>query len=119
MLTLSGILAVVGLPLGVLVVLLRLATRSERRRAARIACQVAVTDAIHQELGAVVAPVVESTSGGYQLVIPLSADSVPMMGPVLAAARRGLERFDEEAAARTPIVLVSRPVTAFGERMAA
>lgn len=119
MLALSGILVAAGLPLVLLVALLRLAARRERRRAARVACQVAVTEAIHQELGAVVAPVVESTSGGYQLVIPLSTESVAVMGAVLAAARRGLERFDEGAAARTPIVLLSRPVAAATEHMAA
>lgn len=119
MLMLSAVLVAAGLPFVLVVALLRLTARRERRQAARLACQIAVTDAIHRELGAVAAPRVEHTRGGDQLVIPLSMQSTEMMSAVLVAARRGLERFDAQAAARMPIVLLARPVTPASGRMAA
>src|SRR5258707_14379909 len=48
--------------------LLRLARAVERRRDARVARQIALTDAIHRELGAVAAPNVRRTRSGEWVV---------------------------------------------------
>ncbi|MEX2147766.1 MAG: hypothetical protein WED01_12215 [Candidatus Rokuibacteriota bacterium] len=58
MLTLLAVLVLVMLPVLALGALLALVTRLQRSRAHVIAQQIALTDAIHAELGAVAAPVV-------------------------------------------------------------
>ncbi len=58
MLTLLAVLILVTLPVLALGALLALVTRWQRSRAHVIEQQIALTDAIHAELGAVVAPVV-------------------------------------------------------------
>jgi hypothetical protein len=64
MLTLTGVLVVVALPVGALIALLKIVDALQRRRDARIARQIEVTDAIHREFGAIVAPMVRRTRGG-------------------------------------------------------
>ena len=54
----------VALPASLLAAWLLAVGRMERARDARISRQVAVTDAIHRELGAVVAPFVKRRVGG-------------------------------------------------------
>lgn len=58
MLTLVAVGALIALPALVLVALLALLTRVQRSRERVIEQQIALTDAIHAELGAVAAPVV-------------------------------------------------------------
>ena len=81
--TLAPFLVVAGL-LGIAHVL-------DRRRAERMARQVAVTDAIHRELGAVVAPVVDKPIlGPWRLRIPVPFERPALVARVLAAASPAL-----------------------------
>ena len=63
MTTLAG-LAIAVTPFFAIVALLRLVDRIARRRDAALARQIALTDAIHRELGAVAAPTVHRRLGG-------------------------------------------------------
>ena len=67
-------------PVAVVMGLLRLAGRAERRREEGRARQVMLTDAIHSKLGAVVAPVVSRRRGGWDVSI-----AVPFARPALVA----------------------------------
>lgn len=101
MLTLATLAVVVLLPMSLLVALLFAVGRVERARETRIARQVAVTDAIHRELGAVVAPVVTRRFGrGWRVEIAVPFESVSIVGRISALAheamremadRRGIE----------------------------
>ena len=61
-------LALAMIPLLAVAVLLRVADHVARRRDVRVARQIALTDAIHRELGAVAAPFVSRRFGGGWLV---------------------------------------------------
>ena len=66
-------------PFAVVVGLLRLAEHIGRRREARYARQIELTDAIHRELGAIVAPTVERRSGGgwrVSMMVPLDRPAI-------------------------------------------
>lgn len=101
MLTLATIVVTLLLPLSLLAALLFVVGRMERARDARIARQVAVTDAIHRELGAVVAPVVKRRFGrAWRVEIAVPFDSPTIVGRIAAIAhaamrgtgdRRGIE----------------------------
>jgi len=103
-----GLAAVVLVPAIAVTVMLVLAAWAERARAARAARQIAVTDAIHRELGAVAAPVAR---GGLwsetELRIALPLDRPDLVGAVTTVAHRALADHDGDDAARTTrIVLV-------------
>lgn len=74
--------AVAAMPLVVIVGLLRLMDRLQRRREARYARQIELTDAIHREMGAVAAPTVERRRGGGWVV----SMRVPLDRPAVVAA---------------------------------
>jgi hypothetical protein len=65
--TLAGF-AFALIPVAAVIVLLRVTAAIARRRDTRVARQIALTDAIHRELGAVAAPVVTRRLGGGWLV---------------------------------------------------
>jgi len=67
---LPGALAVLVLPVA-LVALLKVVDLVQRRRAAVIVRQIEVTDAIHREFGAIVAPTVRRARGGWRVVLPI------------------------------------------------
>ena len=71
MIALLGALVVVGVPVAGLVALLKVLDFLERRRAATVARQIEVTDAIHREFGAIVAPTVRRARGGWRVVLPM------------------------------------------------
>lgn len=76
--TLLGIAIVLG-PFAAILGLLRLADRITERRDARYARQIALTDAIHRELGPIVAPTVSRRRGGGWLIrvtVPFDAPEV-------------------------------------------
>lgn len=62
-------MALAALPFAVIGALLALAAAAERRRARRAARQVALTEAVHRELGAAAAPVVTRRFGGRWRVL--------------------------------------------------
>jgi hypothetical protein len=107
MTTLFG-MAIAATPLLAIAGLLRLAEWVQRRRTARYARQIELTDAIHRELGAVAAPVVKRQRGGGWLVRMM----VPLDRPAMVAAILGIT--DRTLAPRTAsgglqIVLIPRP----------
>lgn len=106
--------------------LLEVARRIERRREAAIARQIALTDAIHAELGAVVAPEVQRTSAGEWTVsvrVPMNREAI--VSAIVRITRDLFHRLDGESPARLQVVLrpqdqrrvrVATPVTrAFGQ----
>ena len=87
MLMLTTLLVVAVLPMALLLALLLGVGRIQHAREARIARQIAVTDAIHRELGAVVAPVVKRRFGrGWRVEIAVPFESPAVIGRVAAIA---------------------------------
>jgi hypothetical protein len=69
-----AVVVVLAIPLVVLIGLLRLVDARQRRREEAIARQIVLTDAIHADLGPVVAPVVRRGRGGrFTVVLPVAA----------------------------------------------
>lgn len=100
-------------PVGLLVVALMLSGWRQRRRLAEVARQIAVTDAIHAELGAVVSPVVRRTPfGGWRLTIPVPLDRPDTIMHVIGAARGVFGAPERTRPGRFEIVLTpqERPV---------
>jgi hypothetical protein len=106
--TVLGAIAVSIVPFLILTALLGLARLRERTRNERTARQVAVTDAIHRELGAVVAPVVDKpVLGPWRLTIAVPYERPALVSSVLAIARDTLMT----PSSRFEIVLVRQPVS--------
>jgi hypothetical protein len=98
MLTLATGLVVAVLPVTLLLALLIAVGRIERAREARIARQIGVTDAIHRELGAVVAPVVQRRAGrGWRVEIAVPFESPAIVGRIVAIAQASMSPADEIA----------------------
>jgi hypothetical protein len=105
MLRLAIGVALALLPFAVVAALLVLAERRQRRIALRYARQVAVTDAIHRELGPVAAPTVERRSGGgWRIVMQAPADRPALVGALVAIADRAAAGWDG-GGRRTDIVI--------------
>lgn len=91
--------------------LLRLSERLERRRDARRARQIELTDAIHREMGAVAAPTVEKRRGGglaVRMMVPLHDPE--FVAAILTVTDRVFARHDASQAVE--IVLTPRPGSA-------
>ena len=76
MTALLGALAVLVLPIlpvVAVIVLLKVVDFVQRRRAVVVTRQIEVTDAIHREFGAIVAPTVRRARGGWRVVLPMEA----------------------------------------------
>ncbi len=100
-------------PIALLVAALWLATWRQRLRLAEIARQIAVTDAIHAVLGAVVSPVVRRTLwGGWRLTIPVPLDRPDTVTQVVDAAYGAFSPSERSRPGRFEIVLTQqeRPV---------
>ena len=100
-------------PIVLLVAALSLSNRRQRTRLAEIAQQVAVTDAIHAALGAVVSPVARRTVwGGWRLTIPVPLDRPETVMQVLDAAYGAFSVAERTSPTRFEIVLTpqERPV---------
>jgi hypothetical protein len=91
MLDLLAAVTVTVTPFATVLALLLLAGALERRRRERTDRQVAVTDAIHRRLGAVVAPTVEAPIvGPWRLRIPVPLDRPALVSDVVATAHAAL-----------------------------
>src|SRR5919201_1659727 len=105
MLDLLVVITVALVPVGAVGGLLLVAERIRRARERVIARQVAITDALHHELGAVVAPTVAKRPwGSWRVVIPVAADQPALAGQVLTVAHRALAG----SPTRVSIVLLPR-----------
>ena len=93
-------------PIALMIAALLSMERRARMRLAECARQVAVTDAIHGELGAIVSPVVRRRLGGrWQLVIPVPFDDLDAVGRVVRAAYKGFDAPERAVPGRFEIVL--------------
>jgi len=100
-------------PVVVLVAALSLASWRQRTRLAEIARQVAVTDAIHAVLGAVVSPVARRTWwGGWRVTIPVPLDRPDTVMQVVDATCGAFSVAERTSPTRFEIVLTpqERPV---------
>lgn len=87
--TLLAVVAVTLFPVAALLAPLLLAGWVERRRAAVTARQIELTDAIHRDLGAVVAPWVTRRPGGrWRVRIAVPFERPAVVEAVLAVVRR-------------------------------
>jgi hypothetical protein len=99
-----ALVTVVILPIMFVAALLVLAERSQRARAARVACQVALTEAIHRELGAVVAPVVRRRAGrGWRVEVAVPFERPAVVARIVSLARTATAR---DGAGASPLELV-------------
>jgi hypothetical protein len=82
-------------PILTVAALLALAEWRDRRRAAALARQVRLTDALADELGAVVAPVVSRSAGGaWRVAMQVPVGRPALVARVLAIAQDTLPRID-------------------------
>jgi len=89
------VVAVMVFPFAVVVALLRLAVRVERARAAAISRQIALTDALHRDLGPVVSPWVTRRGGRWRVSVAVPFDRPAIVEAVLADVQRAFpERFE-------------------------
>ena len=108
MLDLLGFGVVVVIPPALVVLLLLYSNHVQRAGADAVARQVAVTDAIHRELGAVVAPVMRRSRGAWELRMAVPLEPPSLVGSVLAVTHRTLAHSGCPARERVRIVLVPR-----------
>lgn len=107
MTTLLG-MAIAATPLLAIAGLLRLTEWMQSRRNARYARQIALTDAIHRELGAVTAPTVKPRRGGGWLVhMMVPFDRPAMVAAILGVTDRAFA--SREASGELQVVLVPEP----------
>ncbi len=101
------VLVVAVVPTLALVALLGLVERAQRARSEVIARQVTVTDAIHRELGAIVAPsVTRRIRGPWQVRIAVPFDREEAVGSIVAIAHRTLSPSGQASPGSLRIVLV-------------
>ena len=102
-----GPLAVALAPVLAVVALFRIVEYARRARRAEVERQVVVTDAIHRELGAIVAPTVTRRLwGAWQVLIAVPFERPSAVERVVAIAHATLARLDPARADRLRIVLV-------------
>lgn len=100
------VLGLALIPILAVAALIELAAWLQRRRDAAIAHQVALTDAIASELGAVVAPVVKRPLWGpWQIEIAVPFGRPATTGTVLSIAHRVLSYAERHATGRYRIIL--------------
>ena len=87
MTALAGVLVMVGLPIVAVVGLLKVIDALQARRGRVIARQIEVTDAIHREFGAIVAPVVARARGGWRVTLAMDPRDPDAAAVVDLAAR--------------------------------
>ena len=109
MTALLGVLVVVVLPVGALIALLKAVDLIQHRRAAVVARQIEVTDAIHREFGAIVAPTVRRAHRGWRVVLPMHAGHPDAARVVELAAFTFGPGVAVEVAVVAPYTAVSRP----------
>jgi hypothetical protein len=108
MLTATTVILTMFSPILVVLGLLSLAAWRDRRREAVIARQIRLTDAIAEELGAIVAPVVEKRLGGpWRVAIHVPVGRPAIVSRIVAIAHDTLTRVGT-----TPYELVLIPETA-------
>ena len=91
--------------------LLDLSRRIQRRREERVARQIALTDAIHRELGAVAAPeVTRSLSGTWTVSMRLPLHREGMVGVITRLTQDLFRRLDRQDPPQLRLVLIPQTV---------
>jgi hypothetical protein len=91
--------------------LLALSRRVQRRREERVARQIALTDAIHGELGAVAAPdVTRSFAGEWTVSMRLPLHHEGMVGAITRLTQDLFRRLDRQDPPRLRLVLIPQTV---------
>jgi hypothetical protein len=105
-----GVVAALAVPVLALFGFLVIVERVQRRRLRVVARQVAVTDAIHREFGAVVAPVVRKRPWGpWTVVMTLPREGWPLAGSLAAIAHDVVSADDgRKAAGQIQVVFIPR-----------
>ncbi len=102
-------LLIVLVPIVALVGALVIASWFEQAHARVVACQIALTDAIHRHLGAVAAPVVRRRVGDrWEVVIPLNLGDPTTVADVVSVAGRALPHLECGALRHARIVVTGR-----------
>ena len=111
MTALLGVLVVVVLPVGTLIALLKAVDLIQHRRAAVVARQIEVTDAIHQHGHAEVRPhdLLRRAHRGWRVVLPMHAGHPDAARVVELAALTFGPDVAVEVAVVAPYTAVSRP----------
>ena len=117
MIALAGVVVVIGMPVAALILVLKAVDVSQRRRADVIARQIAVTDAIHAEFGAVVAPNVRRCGRGWRVTLPMDARH-PAMARIIELATCTLGSTVEVAVVAPLIAVPWRDLRQNRERIA-
>ena len=109
------VLVIAVVPTLALVALMGLVDRAQRARREVVARQVAVTDAIHRDLGAIVAPTVtRRVRGPWQVRIAVPFEREEAVGRIVAIAHRTLSAFDRADPNGVRIVLVRQETPSRG-----
>jgi 4-amino-4-deoxy-L-arabinose transferase-like glycosyltransferase len=91
--------------------LLDLSRRVQRRRQERMARQIALTDAIHRELGAAAAPeVTRSLTGTWTVSMRLPLHREGMVGVISRLTQDVIRRLDRQDPPRLRLVLIPQAV---------
>ncbi|HEY7434993.1 MAG TPA: hypothetical protein VIE41_07625 [Methylomirabilota bacterium] len=108
----SGIaMMMVFVPFAVVLGLLRLSRMIHEKREAGVARQIALTDAIHRELGAVVAPVVKrSWTRGWIVSVRVPLHRAGTVSTITRITHDLFSRLDREDPPRLHLVLIPREV---------
>ena len=115
MLTTLAVLVLTLAPVVVVVALLELAERRDRRHRAAVARQISLTDAIASELGAVVAPVVRKPWWGpWQVEIAVPFARPATVGTIMSIAHRVLAHAERMSAGDYRIVLTPQEESSGG-----
>src|SRR5262245_10877307 len=101
--------AVVLTPLLGVAVWLWLSNRWQVRREERIARQIALTDAIHRELGAVAAPTVTGSRGAWRVRMRAPLDRPALLSTLVRITEREFARRDGERSGLCEITLTPAP----------
>jgi hypothetical protein len=107
MATLAGLLMFAA-PIGALVALLVLSERRQAQRRAEVLRQIALTDALHARLGAVVAPVVRRRPRGWRVAVAVPFDRPAVVTAVLATVDEvfGRVRYEVVLSRQAPAVAI-------------
>lgn len=91
-------------PFAALAALMWLTARRRARRRAEILRQIALTDALHARLGALVAPVVRWRARAWQVTVAVPFERPEVVASVLTAADQvlGLARYEVVLSRQTP-----------------
>jgi hypothetical protein len=111
MATLVAVLMLVT-PFAALAAAMALVERRHGRRHAEIRRQIALTDALHARLGAVVAPFVRRRGGAWQVAVAVPFERPSVVAEVLEAAERHFANARYEVVLSQQTATGSRPAEA-------